>query len=145
MIPGLPLTLGFSPDDALIDYLAELVEEYRFDHAIAKSIVKQLLDTVTADFTNGTVGIEESVTDNPTTLYDYLASTTEDDIYSACYVTYRPSDCRCPGTRFIFFQLFFRSLDLINFDVIGIEMADESLLEYMPRRDFFPTPEERYR
>ncbi len=57
MTPGLPLHLGFTPDDALIDHLAEMVIEHGFNHALAKSVVKQLLQTVTVDFINGAIDV----------------------------------------------------------------------------------------
>jgi len=136
MKPGLPFTLGFTPDDGLIVNIANTVVEQHIDHAIALSVIKQLLDSVTSDFVNDKVGADPS-------LYDFLTETDTDAIFTACYATYRPGNCLCLGKHLIFFQLYFYSEDYVNFDIIDIGLVDESILEFMPKRDFHPTAEDR--
>ncbi|OPZ86276.1 MAG: hypothetical protein BWY76_01025 [bacterium ADurb.Bin429] len=130
MTPASPLTLGFTPDDALFDHLADEVRRRRFDPAIAKSVIRQLLYTLNDDFVRRT-------------LFDHLAETSAHDIYTACYVSYRPRKCRCANAERLYFQVTFYTRNLTNFTVIHLELADESLLQYMPACPFLPTPEER--
>ncbi len=132
MIPGLPLTLGFTPDDTLIDYLVQIVDQRHIPHPIAKSIIKQLLDSVTSDFVDGR-------------LEYILANGYQDDIYNACYATYRPSNCRCFTSEYIYFNIFLFSTDDVNYDIVHIALSDESILDIMPARQFYPTAEDRYK
>ncbi|HOF87388.1 MAG TPA: hypothetical protein PLZ36_04675 [Armatimonadota bacterium] len=130
MTPASPLTLGFTPDDALFDHLADEVRRRRFGPAIAKSVIRQLLYTLNDDFVRRT-------------LFDHLAETTEHDIYTACYASYRPRNCRCAKAERLFFQVTFYTRNLTDFTVIHLELTNEALLRYMPARQFLPTPEER--
>lgn len=131
--PGLPLTLGFPPDDALVAFLADAIHQRGISTPIALSIIRQLLYALTDDFAEGV-------------LVDHIAAVAGfQHVYSSCYVTYRPADCRCFVTEYIYFEVDFRSRDLTNYDVVNIELAEESLTRILRPRLFLPTPEERRR